>query len=160
MIRDKVAAAIRNDITPILCIGDSQHERKEGLTKRVIHDQLITALSDLTARGVSEMVIAYEPLWAISTFQGEYAKPNDVADVLHQIRSQIGHLYGERVASAVRLLYGGSVDSSTVRGYLEVPGCDGALVGHASLNPYHFADIIEAAYRMRLATDDNDHEEN
>jgi len=148
MVRDKVAAAIRNDITPILCVGENQHERKEGLTKRVLHDQLITALSNLTARGVSELVVAYEPVWAISTFQGEVAKPTEVAKAMEYIRYQIAQLYGDRVASAVRLLYGGSVDSSTVRGYLEIEGCNGALVGKASLNPYHFADIIEAAYRM------------
>ena len=150
MIRDKVAAAIRNDITPILCVGETQHERREGMTKRVLHDQVTTALANLTARGVSDVVIAYEPVWAISTFQGEYARPTDVQKAMDYIRSQVAQLYGERVAKAVRVIYGGSVDSSTVRGYLEIEGCDGALVGHESLNPYHFADIIDAAYRMQV----------
>lgn len=152
-VRDKVEAAIRNEITPILCVGENQQERKEGLTKRVLHDQLITALSNVTARGVSDMVIAYEPVWAISTFQGVYAKPGDIAESMAYIRRQIAQVYGDRVANAVRLLYGGSVDSTTIRGYLEIEGCDGALVGKASLNPYHFADIIDAAYRMHLEHD-------
>src|SRR6185503_6308045 len=65
MVRDKVQAAVRNGITPILCVGETQHERKEGFTKRVLHDQVTTALANLTAREVSDMVIAYEPVWAI-----------------------------------------------------------------------------------------------
>lgn len=149
MIRDKVKAAIRNEISPILCIGETQQERKEGETKRVIHDQLTTALSNLTAREVRDVVIAYEPVWAISTFQGEYAKPTEVAEVMAYIRKQVSGLYGERLANDVRVLYGGSVDDTTVRGYLEIDGCNGALVGGASLNPYKFAGIIDAAYRMQ-----------
>lgn len=155
-VRDKVAAAIRNDITPILCVGETAHERKEGLTKRVLHDQVTTALSNLTAKGVSDLVIAYEPVWAISTFQAEYAKPSDVAESMNYIRHQVSQLYGERVANSVRVLYGGSVDSSTVSGYLQIEGCDGALVGKASLNPYHFADIIEAAYRLHVEQEDHE----
>jgi len=81
LIRDKVAAAIRNEISPILCVGETQHERKEGMTKRVLHDQVTTALANLTAREVADVVIAYEPVWAISTFQGVYAQPDEVAEV-------------------------------------------------------------------------------
>src|SRR5690348_3580355 len=145
-VRDKVQAAIRNEITPILCVGETQQERKEGFTRRVLHDQVTTALANLTAREVSDVVIAYEPVWAISTFQGEFAKPTDVAAAMRYIRDQVAGLYGDKVAENIRVLYGGSVDSSVVRGYLELEECDGALVGHESVNPYHFADIIEAAY--------------
>lgn len=148
-VQKKVAAAIRNEISPILCVGETQHERKEGLTRRVLHDQITTALHNLTAKEVSRVTIAYEPVWAISTFQGEYARPDDVAKCMQYIRSQVSGLYGERVAQEMRVIYGGSVDSTTVRGYIEIDGCDGALVGHESLNPYHFAAIIEAAYRMQ-----------
>lgn len=150
MIRDKVQAAIRNGITPILCVGETQQERKEGHTKRVLHDQVTTALQNLTAREVRDVVIAYEPIWAISTFGGQLAKPDQAAEALAYIRYQVAHLYGERVAKDMRLLYGGSVDENTVRGYLEVEGCNGALVGGASLNPYKFAGIIESAYRLRV----------
>jgi len=156
MIRDKVAAAIRNEISPILCIGETHQERKEGQTKQVLHDQLTTALSNLTSRDVANVVIAYEPVWAISTFGGELAKPDQVAEVIKYIRKQIEHLYGAKVAERVRVLYGGSVDDNIVRGYLEVEGVDGALVGGASLNPYKFAGIVEAAYRLQheLGQDD------
>lgn len=149
-IRDKVQAAIRNGITPILCVGETQHERKEGHTKRVLHDQVTTALQNLTAREVRDVVIAYEPVWAISTFQGQIAKPYEAEDALKYIRFQVAHLYGEKIAHDMRVLYGGSVDETSVRGYLEVEGCDGVLVGGASLNPYKFAGIIDAAYRLQV----------
>lgn len=149
MVRDKVKAAVRNDITPVLCVGETAHERKEGHTKRVLHDQVTTALSELTAREVADMVIAYEPVWAISTFGGEIAKPDQAEEAIVYIRHQVAKLYGERVAKRLRVLYGGSVDDQIVGSYLRLDDCDGALVGGASINPYKFAGIIEAAYRLR-----------
>jgi len=149
VIRDKVAAAIRNEITPILCVGETKQERKEGHTRQVLHDQITTALSNLTSHDVAKVVIAYEPVWAISTFGGELAKPGQAEEAIAFIRHQIEQLYGAKVAEQVRVLYGGSVDENIVRGYLEVEGCDGALVGGASLNPYKFAGIVESAYRLQ-----------
>jgi triosephosphate isomerase len=149
LIRDKVQAAVRNGITPVLCVGETQQDRKEGHTRQVLHDQVTTALSNLTSRDITDIVIAYEPVWAISTFGGELAKPADVSDAIGYIRHQIAQLYGPKAAAAVRVLYGGSVDENVVSGYLEIDGCDGALVGGASLNPYKFAGIIDAAYRLR-----------
>lgn len=149
LIRDKVQAAVRNNIMPILCVGETKHERDEGQTKQVLHDQVVTALHNLTAEEMAMVTIAYEPVWAISTFGGELAKPGDVEQALSFIRAQVASLYGDKAAAQLRLLYGGSVDENIVRGYLEVKGCDGALVGGASLNPYKFAAIIDAAYRLQ-----------
>lgn len=149
VVRDKVQAAIRNDITPILCVGETQQERRQGETKQVLHDQVTTALSNLTSDEIRKVVIAYEPVWAISTFQGELAKPHEIKTAIAFIRHQIAELYGQKAAEAVRVLYGGSVDGSIARGYFEVEGCDGTLVGHESLNAYHFADIVEAGYRLQ-----------
>ncbi len=144
-VRDKVQAAVRNGITPILCIGETKEERRQGETKQVIHDQLTTALSNLTSEDIQEVVIAYEPVWAISTFDGEIAKPDDMAKAFKYIRFQIKELYGERTAKVVRVLYGGSVDDSDARAYLELAGCDGVLVGAASLNYHQFPAIIDSA---------------
>ena len=149
VVRDKVAASVRNGITPILCIGETKQERTENQTKQVIHDQLVTALFRLTSEEVSEMVIAYEPVWAISTFGGEVAKPHDIEAVLKYIRHQIAELYGARVAEDVRLLYGGSVDEASAAAYLSLADCDGALVGSASLNYEKFASIVDTAYRLQ-----------
>lgn len=149
VIRNKVAAAVRNDIIPILCISDTLEERKAGETKQVIHDQLTTALSDLTAVDVEQLVIAYDPIWAISTGGGILAKPHEAQEAMKRIRYEISELYGDKVAQKVRILYGGSVDEQIVRGYLEEEDCDGALVGAASLNYHKFPAIIDAAYRLQ-----------
>jgi triosephosphate isomerase (TIM) len=154
-IRDKVAACVRNEITPILCIGETQTERRLNETRQVLHDQIVTALADLTAREVEDVVIAYEPVWAISTFEGELAKPTDVTRELAFVRKQIEDLYGKRAANRVRILYGGSVDDNIVRGYLELEDCDGAFVGGASLNYHKFSGIVDAAYRLNQEEGEN-----
>lgn len=149
VVRDKMAAAIRNKIAPILCIGETQLERKEGQTKQVIHDQLTTALSNLTSNDIEDLVVAYEPVWAISTFGGELAKPHEVEEVLKLIRYEITELYGPKAANAVRILYGGSVDDQIAGGYLELEDCDGCLVGGASLNYHKFSGIVSTAYHLQ-----------
>lgn len=148
VVRDKVAAAVRNGITPILCVGETHNERVAGETKQVLHDQLETALNQLTAEEVADIVIAYEPVWAISTFGGKLAKPADVEEAIKYIRFQIEEIHGKPVAEHVRVLYGGSVDENVAGGYLAVPGCDGALVGGASLNYHKFGAIVDTAHRM------------
>ncbi|MDL2363267.1 MAG: triose-phosphate isomerase [Patescibacteria group bacterium] len=147
-VRDKVQAAVRNGITPILCVGETHQERVNGETSRVIHDQVTTALSNLTPEEIEDVVIAYEPVWAISTFGGEIAKPTDIKKVLDLIRKTIADLYGDQSAQHVRVLYGGSVSADTAPGYLAIDGCDGALVGSASLNYKQFSSIVDVAYRL------------
>lgn len=147
-VRDKVEACVRNEITPILCVGETKEERRDGQTRQVLHDQIVTALYKLTAEEVTNMVIAYEPVWAITTFDGEIAKPHDVDQAIKFVRFQVSELYGEKTAAAVRVLYGGSVDDHDVRAYLEVPDCDGVLVGAASLNYMQFTGIVDSAYRL------------
>lgn len=154
VVRDKIQAAIRNDITPILCVGETKNERSAGETKRVIHDQVTTALSNLTAEEVERVVIAYEPVWAISTFGGELAKPDEIKKVIDQIRHQVAELYGQDTAENMRVIYGGSVDDHTARAYLEIDGVDGLLPGGASLNYQKFPAIIESAYQLLHAGGD------
>lgn len=147
-IRDKVSAAVRNDIIPVVCVGETKQERLDGETSRVIHDQLTSALSNLTEEEVARVVIAYEPVWAISTFGGQLAKPDDIRTVIETIRHNIAEVYGKKVSQEVRVIYGGSVDDQTARGYLDIDGVDGLLPGSASLNYKKFAGIVEAAYQM------------
>ncbi len=156
MIRDKVSACVRNGITPILCVGETKTERRAGETKQVLHDQLSTALRDLTAKEVADMVIAYEPVWAISTFEGQLAKPHEAKEAMDFIRKQVADLYGAKTAKSVRVLYGGSVDDQIARGYLEIEGCDGVLVGGASVNYHKFSGITESAYRMQYEKEGDD----
>lgn len=157
-VRDKVAAAIRNELTPILCVGETQAERRDKETKQVLHDQVVTALSNLTSDEVENVIIAYEPVWAISSFGGELAKPHDVQQSLTLIRHQVKDLYGEKAAERIRVLYGGSVDEQSARSYMELDGCDGVLVGSASLNYHKFSAIVDSAYR--LSHDRKEHTDN
>jgi len=150
MVRDKVQAAVRNGITPIICVGETKQERDAGETKQVLHDQITSALMNLTSREIEDIVIAYEPVWAISTFDGVIAKPDDVEKAIAYVRFQVRELYGQRASEKIRVLYGGSVNEHDVRSYLEIPGVDGALVGAASLNYHQFAAIVDVAYHTRI----------
>lgn len=158
IVRDKVSACVRNNMTPILCVGETAHERANGETKQVLHDQVVSALSNLTGVEVANIVIAYEPVWAISTFGGKIAKPSDVAKEMAFIRHQVTELYGANVSKHTRVIYGGSVDDHSARAYLEIDDCEGVLVGGASLNYHKFAGIVDRAYRMNREKDDKEND--
>lgn len=145
-ITHKVAAAYRNGITPILCVGETNMERLAHETSQVLHEQVVSALANVTSEEVENLVVAYEPVWAIGT--GENAKPKDVMNATHVIRHNIAELYGEQAADAVRVLYGGSVTADTAIGYVSLPEIDGLLVGGASLNYHAFSDIVDSAYHV------------
>ena len=142
--RNKVQAALRNRITPILCIGETASERAMGETIDVIHDQLLGGLANVTSEELEGVVIAYEPVWAIGT--GDSAVPEDVTKAVTAIRSQIRHLYGAPAVETLRILYGGSVTASSAADYLAIDGIDGLLVGGASLDAHAFTEIINKAH--------------
>ena len=144
-IRAKVQAAIRNGIRPVLCIGETAGERAMGETFDVLHDQLLTGLANVTSDELSQVVIAYEPVWAIGT--GDNALPTDVLQAVVAIRRQLAHLYGSHAANEVQVLYGGSVTASSAADYLAVDGVDGLLIGGASLKAGEFATITEKAFQ-------------
>lgn len=146
-VTKKVAAAYRNGIKPILCVGETKIERLSGETNQVIHDQVVSALANVTSDEVDDLVVAYEPVWAIGT--GDNAKPSDVAAVARVIRHNISELYGKNAAANVRVLYGGSVNPDTATGYIRLPEIDGLLVGGASLNYHSFCDIVEDSYKIK-----------
>jgi triosephosphate isomerase (TIM) len=151
-ISQKVTACVRNGITPILCVGETKTDKLAGHTRRVLHDQVVTALKGLTSSDIGDIVVAYEPVWAISDgdpMHHAHAKPEDVLKAVQIIRHNISELYGKKAAEKVRILYGGSVVPDTTRGYLEIEGIDGLLVGAASVNYHQFANIVDAAYRLR-----------
>lgn len=148
-IRAKVQAAIRNNIKPVLCIGETAGERAADETVDVINDQLIGGLANITSEELSEVVIAYEPVWAIGT--GVNAMPHDVTKAARAIRGQIRHLYGQKAADSIAIVYGGSVKAESAADYLALPDIDGLLVGGASLNAHAFNQIIEAAHEKTVA---------
>jgi triosephosphate isomerase len=142
--RNKVQAAIRNHIYPVLCIGETASERAAGETHDALHDQLVGGLANVTSDELENVIIAYEPVWAIGT--GDNALPNDVTKAVTAIRSQIKHLYGAAAASNIRVLYGGSVKADSAADYLALDGVDGLLVGAASLDAHAFVEIIKKAH--------------
>ncbi len=145
-IREKNAAAFRNGIVPIFCIGETLSERHNYHTNQVLSDQLSLGLADLTAEEVSKIIIAYEPVWAIGT--GEQAGPEDVQRAVEKIRTEVSQLYGADAGAAVSILYGGSVTKDNANSYLSIPGVDGLLVGGASLSVQGFWPIVEAASKV------------
>ncbi len=147
-VQAKVSAAVRNGITPVLCVGETSTERHAGETKRVLHDQVTTAVSNLTDIEVANSVIAYEPVWAIGS--GQAAKPAAISEAVRYIRHIIEGLYGKRVAERLRVLYGGSVDADSAAGLLSIDGVDGLLIGGASLNYHQFADIVKIAHVVKV----------
>lgn len=150
MIQKKVAAAVRNKITPILCIGETESERAFHETADVIRDQLVGGLSDVSEEDIDNVMVAYEPVWAISSVKAaKLATPDEVGEVVKLIREVIREIYGEKIAENLPVMFGGSVNPSNAGAYLTVPGVNGLLVGGASLILSEFTDIIETAKRVK-----------
>lgn len=136
----KAAAALRNRLTPIVCVGETLQEREANETWAVIDRQTRAALFGLDAAAIARLILAYEPVWAIGT--GKVATPEQAQDVHHSIRALLGELGGPAVAATVRILYGGSVKPDNIDSLMRQPDLDGALVGGASLNAADFTRIV------------------
>jgi triosephosphate isomerase len=152
LAKHKVAAAVRSGIIPVLCVGETLAEKQHFHTKQVITDQLVTGIANLTADEVAKIVIAYEPVWAISNGKNfskhTSATPEDAAQAVQIIRHNISELYGEDTARKVKILYGGSVTSDNATAFLQAKGIDGLLVGGASLGVQTFWPIVEKAGKL------------
>jgi triosephosphate isomerase len=141
IVAKKAAALVKHGITPIVCVGENLHENMDGLTKLVVAGQTEASLADLTSEEVAGIVISYEPVWAIGT--GHVCEPGKANEVAKNIRNLVKVLHGEKAANSVRILYGGSVDAESVRGFLNETEIDGFLVGGASLKAAEFAKIVD-----------------
>ena len=140
MVNKKIRAALAGTLIPIVCVGETLAEREAGRTRQVIEAQCHQGLTGLTGEDFSNIILAYEPVWAIGT--GRTATP-DLAEEVHQfIRSRIQQQCGEKVAQSLRILYGGSVKPENIRGLMAQGDIDGALVGGASLKADSFARIV------------------
>ena len=150
MIQKKVAAALRNKIKPILCIGETESERAFGETADAIRDQLLGGLGEVSDDDLEKVIIAYEPVWAISSTKGaKMAAPEEIAGVVSLIRKILTETYGKESAKKVAVLFGGSVTPANAGAYLTIPGVNGVLVGGASLILREFIDIIDIAKRVQ-----------
>lgn len=142
LVRAKTEAALAQGLQAIVCVGESEAQREAGRAIEVVTGQLRGSLPDAGADG--ELVVAYEPIWAIGT--GRTATPADVAEIHAAIRRHLVESFGDR-GSRIRILYGGSVKAENAAELFAVPDVDGALVGGASLTAAQFVPIIEAAGR-------------
>ena len=142
----KGGRSLKDGLKPILCVGETIEERQAEQTTQVIAAQLASGLEKVTAEEMSDLIIAYEPVWVIGT--GLTATPEQAVEVHKFIREQLRLRYGDSVADATRILYGGSVKPENTEGLLSNADIDGALVGGASLKVDSFLGIIEAAGRL------------
>ncbi len=140
LINKKVISAVKHDLIPILCVGETLQEREEGRTENIVGRQVREGLKGVNSE--AEFVIAYEPVWAIGT--GKSATPEMAQEVHKFIREILKELFGEEKAKAVRILYGGSVKPKNAKDLLEMPDIDGALVGGASLKADSFVQIVKS----------------
>ncbi len=144
-VNKKIVAAFAHGLTPIVCVGETIALRKEGRTESWVSAQVQAALAGLSAEQVARMVIAYEPIWAIGT--GLAATADEAERVCGQmVRAKVAELYGQSVAEAIRIQYGGSVTAANAPELMAKPNIDGALVGGASLKAPDFVAIVRAAH--------------
>jgi triosephosphate isomerase len=146
-IQKKVRAALRHGLSPILCVGESLEEREAGRTESVVTAQLNGSLAGLTTQDLATVTIAYEPVWAIGT--GRAATTEQAVTVHRSIRLFMETGWDSKTASAIRILYGGSVTPQNIEPLLASDAIDGALVGGACLHPGSFATIISVAQTQR-----------
>lgn len=139
----RVHAAFNNDIIPIVCVGEKLDERETGKTKDVVKTQVEKAIVNLSQSQIEQLVIAYEPIWAIGT--GKTSSAEDANEVIGYIRSVVADQYNSDVASKVRIQYGGSVKPENIGSFMKQPEIDGALVGGASLEPESFIALVKGA---------------
>jgi triosephosphate isomerase (TIM) len=141
-LQEKVPAALAAELQPIFCVGETEEEREAGETQRKLRNQVQEGLEKVADGMLEEVVIAYEPIWAIGT--GQVATPEQAQEAIAFIRALVGDRSAE-AAEQVRILYGGSVKPDNAAEILAQPDVDGALVGGASLDPESFAQIVKAA---------------
>ena len=150
MVARKAAAALANELSVIMCVGELDEHYEAGTGDAVVTTQVKAGLANCSADDSSRLVIAYEPVWAIGS--GKSADPEHAYKTMRLIRRVVGETIGAGAARKVRVLYGGSVNASNVESYVELPLCDGCLVGGASLKPDEFSEIVKVTaevYRHR-----------
>lgn len=139
-INEKIKQLLKEEIFPILCVGETKKERESNLTTKKIAEELKEATKSLTEKEKQQIIIAYEPIWAIGT--GKTATSEDANNAIKEIRNKIEQIYGKEVAEDVIIQYGGSVKSKNAKELFTMSDIDGGLVGGASLDPEEFSKIV------------------
>jgi triosephosphate isomerase len=145
MVNKKIKAALRNDLLPIVCVGEHLEEREKNLTNQLLTTQIKGAFDGISAIDMERIVIAYEPIWAIGT--GKTATADQAEETCAFIRKLIKEMYGSIVADAIRIQYGGSVKPANIDEIISKANIDGALIGGASLDAEMFITMVNAAVK-------------
>ncbi|MDP8233574.1 MAG: triose-phosphate isomerase [Candidatus Saelkia tenebricola] len=148
IINSKIKLALANELRAIFCIGETLSEREENKTMDIIQTQLLGGLKDISSQDMSNVIVAYEPVWAIGT--GMNATPAQAEEVHAFIRGKLTELYGVETAESTTILYGGSVKSENIEELMSEIDIDGALVGGASLTIAHFSEIVKKGLNTKL----------
>jgi triosephosphate isomerase len=141
MVAKKTAAALTTELGVIMCVGELADHYDAGLSDDIVSGQVRAGLANCSADDSARLVLAYEPVWAIGS--GKNADPEHAYKTMRLIRKIVGEMIGAGAARKVRILYGGSVKANNVQSYVELPLCDGVLVGGASLDAEEFAHIVK-----------------
>lgn len=139
-VNKKVKKALNLGLKPIICVGENLKQREQSITQNIISKQIELALEGLNNEDVKNIIIAYEPIWAIGT--GKTATTQEANEVIKEIRNKIAKKYGKNIAECVIILYGGSVKSSNAKDLFQMSDIDGGLIGGASLDAQEFAKIV------------------
>lgn len=145
-VNKKVHKALQHSLAPVVCVGETLEQREENSHFDLVHIQIKNALTNITAEEALDVVIAYEPIWAIGT--GETATPEQAQEMHAHIRKGLEELYDAETASAIRILYGGSMKPGNANDLLSQPDVDGGLIGGASLKAADFTEIINIAEKL------------
>jgi len=146
-VNNKLRAALKQGLTPIVCVGETLKEREAGKTFGVLEDHINNGLSEISESDVLKLAVAYEPVWAIGT--GKTATPQQAQEAHKYIRGLLEKLYNDKVAASIRIQYGGSVKPDNIAELMQQPDVDGALVGGASLKADSFSSIVKQASEAR-----------
>lgn len=139
-VNKKIKSALKWELKPIVCIGETLEQKEKGKTNDVVTKQIEKALEGIASEHLEKIIIAYEPIWAIGT--GKTATKEDANTTIMQIRKKIAEMYGQNEANRVIIQYGGSVKSSNAKEIFEMSDIDGGLVGGSSLNAEEFSKIV------------------
>ena len=147
MVRRKAAAALKQGLSAVLCVGETLEQHRSGQTAAVVREQMKKDLADMTAGPSGRVLVAYEPVWAIGT--GRVATAGQISEVHEMIRKTLSEIFGPKPAETVRVLYGGSVTPDNIADLAAIENLDGVLVGGASLKPDGFAAIIKTLEKVK-----------
>ena len=139
-VNKRAKAALEAGLTPIICVGETLEQRESGVTEVIVSKQTVAALAGIEAKDVEKLVVAYEPIWAIGT--GKTATAEDANATIGVIRKAIEGVYGAKVADAVRIQYGGSMNPKNCSELMAMPEIDGGLIGGASLKSEDFSKVV------------------